>query len=311
MTNLTIFSHRPAGRHDRCALSVEPSRRGAFSQNIETKEASLESSDGLPTGSRRYSRFGNPRYESTVPRKEVRWHDWANGGLYRLAVILLAAVIALGFMGCSSKGTAKQNKEFFTSGSREADQRASQRMAKDEQLAGSGEGAGEKGTKEATASSSTEGSDSTSDTNKTLKAKGKLALYDRLGSEAGISNIVADFTPRVLDDPRVNWDRKGVKRGGFSFHRGQSVTWNPTPQNVATLKKHLIEFLALATGGPAHYDGKDIKAVHANMHIANDEFDAAVGDLKASLDKLQIPNTEQKELLSIVESTRPEVVTER
>ena len=30
-----------------------------------------------------------------------------------------------------------------------------------------------------------------------------------------------------------------------------------------------------------------------------------------TLDKLQIPNKEQKELLSIIESTRPQIVTER
>ena len=47
------------------------------------------------------------------------------------------------------------------------------------------------------------------------------------------------------------------------------------------------------------------------MRITNPEFDAAVGDLKATLDKLQIPNTEQKELLAIVESTRPQIVTVR
>jgi hemoglobin len=47
------------------------------------------------------------------------------------------------------------------------------------------------------------------------------------------------------------------------------------------------------------------------MHISNAEFDAAIGDLKASLDKLRIPNKEQKELLAIVESTRPEIVEVR
>jgi hemoglobin len=47
------------------------------------------------------------------------------------------------------------------------------------------------------------------------------------------------------------------------------------------------------------------------MHIGNPEFDAVIGDLKASLDKLKIPNTEQKELLAIVESTRPQIVTQR
>jgi hemoglobin len=115
----------------------------------------------------------------------------------------------------------------------------------------------------------------------------------------------------VLDDPRVNWARKDVTRGGFSIHRGKSVTWNATPESSARLKKHLVQFIALATGGPARYDGKDIKASHANMHITNAEFDAAIGDLKASLDRLQVPNKEQKELLAIIESTRPEIVEER
>jgi hemoglobin len=72
-----------------------------------------------------------------------------------------------------------------------------------------------------------------------------------------------------------------------------------------------VQFLALATGGPARYDGKEMKAAHADMHIMNPEFDAALGDLKASLDKLKVPNKEQKELLSVVESTRPLIVTER
>jgi hemoglobin len=47
------------------------------------------------------------------------------------------------------------------------------------------------------------------------------------------------------------------------------------------------------------------------MKITNAEFDAAVGDLKATLDKFQVPTDEQKELLAIVESTRPQVVEER
>jgi hemoglobin len=47
------------------------------------------------------------------------------------------------------------------------------------------------------------------------------------------------------------------------------------------------------------------------MHISNPEFDAALGDLKASLDRQQVPNKEQKELLAIIESTRPQIVTEK
>jgi hemoglobin len=228
----------------------------------------------------------------------------------KLGLFLMMAAVSL-LAGCGGAKAQTQNRDFFTSGSREADQRASQRMAKDEQLAGTGEGAGEKGVKKAVAVKHSTTLTPTGATNRAAQAEGKLALFDRLGSEGGISNIVADFVPRVLDDPRVNWERKGITRGGLSLHRNKPVTWHATPSNVDQLKTHLIQFIALATGGPARYDGPDMRSSHANLHISNAEFDAAIGDLKASLDRLQIPNKEQKELLAIVESTRPEIVEER
>jgi len=222
--------------------------------------------------------------------------------------ILIVSVTLLGAtLGCRSKPEQKKNQEFFTSGSREADQRASQRMAKAEQLSGTGEGAGEKDVKKA----KPEGESKKGDETTAAQATKKLALYERLGGEQGINNIVNDFVARALQDPRVNWQRNGVKQGGFSFHRNKTVTWDENPDSVAALKKHLAQFLSLASGGPARYEGEEIPTTNAGMRIPNPEFDAAVGDLKATLDKLQIPNTEQKELLAIVESTRPQIVTVR
>ena len=219
---------------------------------------------------------------------------------FATALMVGLAVLA----GCRGAKPQAQNKEFFTSGSREADQRASQVMAKQEQLTGSGEGSGEKHVKKATPAAG-----GTADQG--AQAEGKLALFDRLGGEKGITAIVEDFTPRVMADPRVDWDRSGSAKKGLFFRQTSAPQWNPTPGNVATLKKHLVQFLSLATGGPSRYEGKEIKSVHANMSISNPEFDAVVGDLKVSLDRLQIPNKEQKELLAIVESTRPEIVTQR
>jgi hemoglobin len=215
---------------------------------------------------------------------------------------LLCAGLGFTFTGCRSKPQA-QNKDYFTSGSREADQRASQRMAKAEQLEGSGEGSGEKGVKKSSKKAA-------GGTGEAVQAENKVSLFDRLGGEKGLTALVDDFTPRLLQDPRVNWDRLGVKSHGV-FKRTKAETWQATPDNIANLKKHMVQFLALATGGPVQYEGKEMKASHANMQISNPEFEAAVGDIKASLDKLQIPNKEQKELLAIIESTRPLIVTER
>ena len=213
---------------------------------------------------------------------------------------LMATMLIAALAGCGTSKGGKKKDEFFTSGSREADQRAGQTMARHEQIRGSEEG--DKKDKK----------DSNGAKSPAQTEEKKRTLFERLGGEAGLADIAADFVPRVLADPRVNWERKGVKRTRwFSRDRSDTAMWEPTPENIATLKKHLIQFLAVATGGPSQYDGKELKPAHAAMQISNPEFDAVIGDLKASLDKLGIANKEQKELLAIVETTRPQVVTQR
>jgi hemoglobin len=189
--------------------------------------------------------------------------------------------------GCGGSAAQQQNKDYFTSGSKEADQRADQRMAQAQQLQG-GQGSA----------------------SGTALAEDKRSLYDRLGSQAGIQAITEDWITRAMADPRVNWTRRGVTQGGFSIHFDRSMEWNPTPDQIKTMKYHIAQFLCLATGGPSVYEGKEMKSSHAGMHISNAEFDAAVGDLKATLDKMQVANKEQKELLAIMETTRAQIVEE-
>jgi len=231
----------------------------------------------------------------------------------RIGGIVIPAAVALGLFasgGCGSGGQ-KRNTGFFTSGNRDADQRAEQRVAKAEQinpkqetnpnkpadqkggvLGGGGDAKRDKGTGGAV-------------------APNKETLYGRLGGDAGIQKIVEDFVPRAMADPRVNWERKGVTRGGISLKRKESVEWKHSDDDVTKMKQHIAQFLSVATGGPTQYDGKEMKQAHGGMHITNAEFDASIGDLKATLDKLAVPTAEQKELLAIVESTRPLIVEER
>ena len=51
-----------------------------------------------------------------------------------------------------------------------------------------------------------------------------------------------------------------------------------------------------------------MKEVHAGMQITNAEFDAAAGDLIASLDKFKVPQKEKDELIAIIATTRKDVV---
>lgn len=122
-------------------------------------------------------------------------------------------------------------------------------------------------------------------------------LYERLGGEAAIKAVVDDFVARAAANPKVNITRKGTAN-----------EWKATPENVAHLKKMLVELVGMVTGGPQKYTGKSMKDVHKGMKITQDEFNAAAGDLKATLDKFKVPAKEQAELLKIVGSTAPDIV---
>jgi len=202
----------------------------------------------------------------------------------RTLVMMLGATVAATFFVPACGSGAKKPGDFFTSGSRDADQRAEQRMAKANQLQGK---------------------------NASDKPAVKRSLYERLGGETGLRAIVDDFVSRALADPRVNWERNGVASHNFLGFKKKAETWRATQPNIDKLKLHMTQFLELSTGGPTKYDGRDIRESHAGMQITNAEFDAAIGDMKATLDKSGVGTTEQKELLAILESTRPEIVEKR
>ena len=123
-------------------------------------------------------------------------------------------------------------------------------------------------------------------------------LYDRLGGEEALRAVVDDFVARAAADDQVNFTRKGVP----------GHEWQPTPDNVQKLKDRLVQFLCVATGGPQRYEGQDMRTIHKGMQITDAQFDAAVADLKASLDAHKVPPREQKELLDIVGATRGVIV---
>ena len=215
----------------------------------------------------------------------------------------LVVVLILTAFGCGGGQQARRDRDFSTSGSREADQRADQRMAKDAQI----KGGDEKGTSLGNAISQKE----MTGPNGVPRADEKKTLYDRLGGETGVADIVEDFVTRALADPQVNLERKGVKKGGLSIRRGTSMEWQASGQKLADFKKHMGQFISLKTGGPTVYEGGELKVVTQDFHFTNAEFDAAIGDLKQTMDRLQIPNQEQKELIAIVESTRPQITESR
>ena len=119
-------------------------------------------------------------------------------------------------------------------------------------------------------------------------------LYDRLGGLYPVSAVVDDFIERVYtnvtlnSNPVVSNARSALRKPGLKVH-------------VATL-------VCQVTGGPCKYVGKGMRESHATFHISQKEWDAALLDFRASLDKFKVPAAEQRELFAIVESTKPDIV---
>ena len=115
------------------------------------------------------------------------------------------------------------------------------------------------------------------------------SLYDRLGGKPAITAVVDDFTARVAADRRIN--------------RFFANT------DVPAFKAKLVDQICEASGGPCKYTGKDMKTAHAGMGVTDDDFNALVGDLVATLDKFKVPEKEKGELLSVLGPMKKDIVT--
>jgi len=113
-------------------------------------------------------------------------------------------------------------------------------------------------------------------------------LFDRLGGKPAIEAVVADFIGNVAADERIN-----------------------APFGVADLKllhQRLVEFVCVAASGPCKYTGRDMRAVHKGMGVTNTQFDALVGALVKTLEKLKVPEREKSELLGALGPLREQIV---
>jgi hemoglobin len=127
-----------------------------------------------------------------------------------------------------------------------------------------------------------------------MQAQEKLALYDRLGGIYNIATVVDDFIDRIMVDPRLNANPRvdeahhRVPPAGFKYLVSEMVGW--------------------ASGGQQHYSGRSMLDSHRDLMITSEEWQAFMDDLQQTLDKFNVPQAEQAELVAIVESTREDIV---
>ena len=118
------------------------------------------------------------------------------------------------------------------------------------------------------------------------------SLYERLGGEAAVAAAVDIFYDKVLADERTR-----------SFFTAIDMK--------AQIKKQRA-FMTVAFGGPDEYKGRDLRAAHAGLvkdkGLSDVHFDAVATHLKDTLVELNVPAPLINEVLTIVGSTRDQVL---
>ncbi len=114
------------------------------------------------------------------------------------------------------------------------------------------------------------------------------SLYDRLGGGDAINALTESWVARVGGDDRAN---------------GKFVR-----TDIERLKKEIIDQLCEATGGPCTYTGRSMQETHDGMQVTAGEFDVVMQHLGGTLDELNVPKTEQDELVDLLRPMRDDIV---
>jgi hemoglobin len=116
-------------------------------------------------------------------------------------------------------------------------------------------------------------------------------LYKRLGGYDAIAAVTDDFVGRLVGDARFT-----------KFFVGHST------DSTQRIRQLIVDQLCAATGGPCIYTGRDMKTAHAGLGITEEDWDAAVAHLVASLDKFQVPQKEKDEVLGALTPLEADIV---
>ncbi|MFZ6874297.1 group I truncated hemoglobin [Undibacterium sp. Di27W] len=114
------------------------------------------------------------------------------------------------------------------------------------------------------------------------------SLYQALGSESGISQIVDETIIIVLQDERIKAAFKDT--------------------NMPRLAQLLKEQFCVISAGPCKYSGDDMKTVHQGLGINAAQFYALAEDVQIAMDKLAISSTTQNRLMALLAPMKRDIV---
>lgn len=90
------------------------------------------------------------------------------------------------------------------------------------------------------------------------------SLFERLGGVEGITKIVDDAVGAHMSNPAIS---------------ARFLPYLDTPDKLAIVRQHSIEFFVAGAGGPVAYTGKDMPEAHRGMNINPSEYMFVMDDI--------------------------------
>lgn len=118
----------------------------------------------------------------------------------------------------------------------------------------------------------------------------ETSLYDRLGGAERIHDIVEEVVRLHGENEAIRHVLDGVDR--------------------ERLVDGVAQFLAVGSGGPGEYTGRDMESAHAHLQLTNADFVAAGGDVMQAMRTKGCGEEEIQEVVCALVSFRAQVVIE-
>jgi hemoglobin len=112
--------------------------------------------------------------------------------------------------------------------------------------------------------------------------------YDRIGGASAVIAVVGDFYDRVLADPALEAYFDNV--------------------DLVRLRRHQVLLVSQVLGGPAEYDGRELRDAHAGMGITGDHFSLVVTHLVGAMESAGVPDEIVQRVVSTLGSTRGDII---
>lgn len=119
------------------------------------------------------------------------------------------------------------------------------------------------------------------------------SLYERLGRVDGIRKLADDIIAAHMENPTI---------------KARFLPYRDDPERLETLKGHLVTFLAAGSGGDIQYTGRSMPEAHRGMNISQAEYMAAIDDILQILQRHNIDEQSQKDVLAIAFSLKNDIV---